>query len=207
MDMEEAASHGAAMKSALLSPKFRLQTKFDIVDNCIYPIKITWDTAEGNGLPMVGVPPLPTLPPVDGVVDELNGDGVTGGEGGKFLCGVLVWCACVVFLCGIFVWYSVWCPLCGVLVWCLCVLVSCVVSLRRMLVWYACVVYVAVVPGSNDHHSPSVVCFSLFSSFSSGNVVQPIGDTSSCVVFDRNTKCGGVAGKGVGDRFLSVSLY
>ena len=70
---------------------------------------------------MVGVPPLPTLPPVDGVVDELNGDGVTGGEG--------------------------------------------------------------------------------------GNVVQPIGDTSSCVVFDRNTKCGGVAGKGVGDRFLSVSLY
>ena len=83
MDMEEAASHGAAMKSALLSPKFRLQTKFDIVDNCIYPIKITWDTAEGSGLPMVGVPPLPTLPPVDGVVDELNGDGVTGGEGGK----------------------------------------------------------------------------------------------------------------------------
>ena len=42
-------SHGAAMKSALLSPKFRLQTKFDIVDNCIYPIKITWDTAEGSG--------------------------------------------------------------------------------------------------------------------------------------------------------------
>ena len=32
---------------------------------------------------MVGVPPLPTLPPVDGVVDELNGDSVTGGEGGK----------------------------------------------------------------------------------------------------------------------------
>ena len=81
MDMEEAASHGAAMKSALLSPKFRLQTKFDIVDNCIYPIKITWDTAEGDALPMLGLPPLPTLPPVEGVVDELNGDGVTGGEG------------------------------------------------------------------------------------------------------------------------------
>ena len=119
------------------------------------------------------------------------------------LCGVLVWCS----LCGVFVWCPCVVFLCGVFVWCSCVVSLCVGILCGVFVSYACVVYVAVVPGSNDHHSPSVVCFSLFSSFSSGNVVQPIGDTSSCVVFDRNTKCGGVAGKGVGDRFLSVSLY
>jgi hypothetical protein len=118
MDMEEAASHGAAMKSALLSPKFRLQTKFDIVDTVQYPIKITWETKEGNELPILGLPPLPLLPEVDGVEDQLMKCNVTGAKDG-------------------------------------------------------------------------------------GNVVQPIGSTSSCVLFDRNSKCGGVVGRGIGDRTLS----
>ena len=44
MDMEEAASHGAAMKSALLSPKFRIQTTFNIIETVMYPIKISWES-------------------------------------------------------------------------------------------------------------------------------------------------------------------
>jgi hypothetical protein len=68
------------MKSALLSPKFRLQTSFDIVESCMYPIKISWSSSgkggskEGNeeGPLLGGPPPLPNLPPVEGVIDQLN---------------------------------------------------------------------------------------------------------------------------------------
>ena len=70
------------MKSALLSPKFRLQTSFDIVESCMYPIKISWSSSgkgsskEGSsneeGPLLGGPPPLPNLPPVEGVIDQLN---------------------------------------------------------------------------------------------------------------------------------------
>ena len=73
------------MKSALLSPKFRLQTSFDIVESCMYPIKISWSSSssgssggskEGSsneeGPLLGGPPPLPILPPVEGVIDQLN---------------------------------------------------------------------------------------------------------------------------------------
>ena len=73
------------MKSALLSPKFRLQTSFDIVESCMYPIKISWSSSGSSGSggskegssseegPLLGgPPPLPNLPPVEGVIDQLN---------------------------------------------------------------------------------------------------------------------------------------
>lgn len=59
LDMEEAASHGAAMKCALLSPKFRIQTTFNIIDAQKYPVKVSWDGAA----PLLG--DAPPLPPAD----------------------------------------------------------------------------------------------------------------------------------------------
>jgi len=56
LDMEEAAAHGAAMKCALLSPKFRIQTTFDIIDAQMYPIKVSWD---GSAPVLRDAPPLP----------------------------------------------------------------------------------------------------------------------------------------------------
>ena len=67
LDMEEAAAHGAAMKCALLSPKFRIQTTFDIVDAQSYPIKVSWDGAA----PLLGAaPPLPTKSEDDMLVED-----------------------------------------------------------------------------------------------------------------------------------------
>ena len=54
------------------------------------------------------------------------------------LCGVVVWCCCVVLLCGVVVWCRCVVLLCGVVVWC-----CCVVLLRGVVcgvVWCCCVV-------------------------------------------------------------------
>ena len=67
LDMEEAAAHGAAMKCALLSPKFRIQTTFDIIDAQSYPIKVSWDGAA----PVLGdAPPLPPAGDEDAATDD-----------------------------------------------------------------------------------------------------------------------------------------
>ena len=49
------------------------------------------------------------------------------------MCGVSVWCICVVYLCGVSVWCICVVYLCGVSVWCICVVYLCGVSVWLVL--------------------------------------------------------------------------
>ena len=60
------------------------------------------------------------------------------------MCGVYVWCVCVVCMCGVYVWCVCVVCVCGVCVWCVCgvyVWCACVVCMCGVCVWCVCGVW------------------------------------------------------------------
>merc|ERR1711865_616709 len=53
---------------------YGLKNTMDIVESCMYPIKISWENGEGIEAPVLGLPPMPNLPVMEGVEDISPGE-------------------------------------------------------------------------------------------------------------------------------------